>query len=84
MKRTMKFSVNGPTSTLLLHPASPADDDVVADMRRRRIHAITSFDEFDYICNVRLLRVFHLVFSVNFFAHESSDNVITKNIKQLL
>ena len=55
MKRTMKFSVNGPTSTLLLYPASPTDDDVVADMRRRRVHAITSFDKFDYICNVRLL-----------------------------
>lgn len=36
MKRTMKFSVNGPTSILSLHPVSlrpDDDDDDVADMR---------------------------------------------------
>lgn len=51
MKHTRKFSVNGPTSALLLHPVSfaPDDDDVAADMRRRRIRAITSFDVFDYV-----------------------------------
>lgn len=82
----MKFSVNGPTSTLLLHPASfvptmrtsPSTCDVDE-------YAITSFDEFDYVYITRdyYARFFHLVRSANFFAHESSD-VITENIKRPL
>lgn len=81
MKRTMKFSVNGPTSTLSLLPASFAPTTMLLPTCDMRIRVITSFDEFDYVyVMIMTLRFFHLVRSANFFAHESSD-VITENIK---